>query len=173
MISKEMNDALNSQVNKEMYSSNLYLAMSAWLAEKGLPGFASWMRAQADEEYQHCMKIFDYIIERGGSVDLGEVAKPNAVWQTPLQVCEEVVSHEAEVTADINDLMDIAFNVKDHAAAAFLQWFVSEQVEEEASVGEVLDRMKMIGEQTAGLYHLDMELAKRTIAPIDGGANAN
>ncbi len=161
MISEKMNKAFNEQVNKEMHSSYLYLSMSAWLAENGLPGFATWMREQADEEYEHCMRIFDYILERGGSIDLTAVAAPKTKWKDVEEVVKDVVDHEAMVTGLINNLMDVALQEKDHAAMIFLQWFVAEQVEEEASVGEVLDKVRLVGTNSGALYHLDMELAKR------------
>ncbi len=161
MISEKMNKAFNKQVNEEMYSSYLYLSMSAWLTKNGLPGFGSWMRQQSDEEYDHCMRIFDYILERGGTVDLTAIAAPKTEWKDVKEVAEEVVAHEELVTGLINGLMDVAAAEKDHASAIFLQWFVSEQVEEEASVGEILDRVKLVGTDSGALYHLDMELSKR------------
>ncbi len=161
MLSKKMNDMLNDQVNKEMFSSYLYLSMSAWLAQNGLPGFAVWMRSQADEEYEHCMKFFDYIHERGGIVELGAVDAPRNKWNDVEEVAKEIFDHEKMVTGLINNLMDVALAEKDHATTIFLHWFVAEQVEEEASVGEILDRVKMIGKDSGALYHLDMELAKR------------
>lgn len=164
MLSEKMNDAFNDQVNKEMFSSYLYLAMSAWLAKNGLPGFAVWMRVQADEEYEHCMRIFDYILERGGHIQLSAVAAPQTEWKNVEDVVQEVVSHEAMVTGLINDLMNVALAEKDHAATIFLQWFVAEQVEEEANVGEVLDRVRLVGSDSGALYHLDMELAKRGVS---------
>jgi len=168
MISKTVNDAFNRQVNAELYSSYLYLAMSAWCSERSLVGFANWMRVQAKEELFHATKIFDYILERGGKVELDAIEKPESEWSSPLEVSEEVANHEAKVTGLINDLVDIAIQEKDHAANNFLQWFVAEQVEEEASAGEVLERMKMIGGDSAGMFVMDMELAKRVfVAPTE------
>lgn len=161
MISKKMNDALNAQVNAEMFSSYLYLSMSAWCNERSLTGFGNWMRVQAQEELFHGMKIYDYILERGGQVKLAAIDQPSADWESPLAVIEEVAQHEAKVTGLINDLMEVAILEKDHAANIFLQWFVEEQVEEEASVGEVLERLKMIGDASAGMFAMDMELGKR------------
>jgi len=161
MISKTVNDALNKQVNAEMFSSYLYLSMSAWCSERSLVGFVSWMRVQAKEELFHATKIFDYILERGGSIELETIEKPAATWDTALEISKEVANHEAKVTALINDLVDVAIQEKDHAANNFLQWFIAEQVEEEASVGEVLERMKMIGDDSAGMFVMDMELGKR------------
>ncbi len=165
MISKKMNAALNNQVNAEMFSSNLYLSMSAWFSERSLTGFANWMRVQVEEEQFHGMKIYDYILERGGSVSLGSIDKPESNWGSPLKVIKDVAKHEAKVTALVNDLVDVALEERDHAANIFLQWFVEEQVEEEASVGEVLDKMKMIGDDSAGMFAMDMELGKRVFNP--------
>lgn len=168
MISQKMNDALNEQVNAEMFSSYLYLSMSAWCSERSLSGFATWMRAQAQEELFHGMKIYDYILERGGSVDLKSIDQPSADWDSPLVIAQEVVNHEAKVTGLINDLVDVAMGEKDHATNIFLQWFVAEQVEEEASVGEVLERMKMIGDDSAGMFAMDLELGKRVFTlPVE------
>ncbi|MGW8193638.1 MAG: ferritin [Desulforhopalus sp.] len=168
MISKKMNDALNDQVNAEMFSSYLYLGMSSWCSERSLSGFANWMRVQAQEELFHAMKIYDYILERGGSVKLASIDQPPSDWSSPLAVIEEVANHEAKVTALINDLVEVAMAEKDHAANIFLQWFVAEQVEEEASVGEVFERMKMIGDDSAGMFAMDLELGKRVFTvPVD------
>ena len=164
MISKKMNDALNEQVNAEMFSSYLYLSMSAWCSERSLSGFANWMRVQAQEELFHAMKIYDYILERGGNVQLKTIDAPSSEWVSPLAIAEEVVHHEAKVTGLINDLVEVALADKDHAANIFLQWFVAEQVEEEDSVGEVFERMKMVGDDSAGMFAMDLELAKRVYA---------
>ena len=165
MISKKMNKAFNAQINAEMFSSYLYLSMSAWLAEKSLSGFSIWMRAQAQEELFHATKMYDYVIERGGSIKLDSIDKPKGSWQSPEDVIKDVVAHEAHVTGLINDLVDIALEERDHAANIFLQWFVKEQVEEEASVGDVYEKMKLIGGDSAGLFTLDMELGKRVFVP--------
>lgn len=160
-----MNVVLNEQVNAEMFSSYLYLAMSAWFSQRSLPGFANWMRVQAEEEQFHAMKIYDYILERGGSIELKSIDKPETKWESPLDVIGDVVAHEAKVTGLINDLMEVAIAQKDHAANIFLQWFVHEQVEEEDSVGEVCDRLKMIGNDSAGMFAMDLELGKRVFTP--------
>lgn len=165
MIGKKVNEAINAQINAEMFSSYLYLSMSAWLGQKNLGGFSSWMRVQAQEELFHAMKMYDYLIERGGVVQLGAIAEPKTFWESTYEVVEDVVGHEEKVTALINNLVDVAIAEKDHASNIFLQWFVTEQVEEEASVGGVLERMKMIKDDSAGLFALDMELAKRVFVP--------
>jgi ferritin len=167
MIAKKINDALNAQVNAELFSAYLYLSMSAWCSERSLTGFANWMRVQAQEEQFHAMKIYDYILERGGHVSLAAINKPSGTWDSPLAVIEETAQHEAKVTALINDLVALAIKEKDYAAHIFLQWFVTEQVEEEASVAGVLERLKMIGKDSAGMFAMDLELGKRVfVAPV-------
>jgi len=161
MISSKMNDAFNEQINAELFSAYLYLSMSAWFSDKSLSGFANWMRVQAMEEQFHAMKIYDYVLERGGCVDLNKIDKPETDWDETLIVLQEVAGHEAKVTGLINDLVDLAYSERDHASNIFLQWFVSEQVEEEASAGEIVEKAKMIGNDSAGLFALDMELGKR------------
>ena len=161
MISNNMCKALNDQVNAELFSSYLYLSMSSWFSERSLSGFASWMRVQAQEELSHAMKIYDYILERGGKIEFAAIEQPESEWKSAVVVVEEVAQHEAKVTGLVNDLVDVALSEKDHAANIFLQWFVAEQVEEEASVGEVFERMKMIDGDSAGMFAMDMELSKR------------
>ncbi len=165
MISKKMNEVFNGQVNAELYSSYLYLSMSTWFSEKSLSGFAGWMRAQAQEELFHSVKIIDYILERGGTVQLDTIEKPEGDWSSPLEVIQETAGHEAKVTGLINDLVDVALEERDHAANIFLQWFVAEQVEEESTVGEVVEKLKMIGGASAGMFHMDMEMGKRVFTP--------
>ncbi len=126
MISDKMCKALNNQVNAELFSSYLYLSMSSWFSERSLSGFASWMRVQAQEELTHGMKIYDYILERGGNVQLGAIEQPESLWKSAVEVVGEVAMHEAKVTGLINDLVDVALDERDHAANIFLQWFVSE-----------------------------------------------
>lgn len=168
MISEKMNSAFNAQINAEMFSAYLYLSMSAWLGSKSLSGFSSWMRAQAQEEMFHATKMYDYLIERGGTVELEVIDKPQTSWESPEAIMAEVVEHEAKVTGLINDLVDVAIAERDHAANIFLQWYVSEQVEEEASVGDVYEKMKRVAQDNPGLFSLDMELAKRVfVAPTE------
>lgn len=165
MISKKLNDALNGQINAELYSSYLYLSMAAWFSAKGLPGFAIWMRCQAQEELFHATKMFDYVNERGGKVALAAIAKPDSKWESPLAVLEQVAKHEEHVTRLINDLVNCALDERDHASNIFLQWYVTEQVEEEASVGEVLSKLKMVGKDSAGMFAMDLEMGKRVFTP--------
>ena len=161
MISEKMTKALNDQIVAELYSSYLYLQMSAYFADKNYTGMANWMKLQSDEEYQHAMKFFDYLLEVGAEVELGAIEKPDNKWDSPLAVFEAAHKHELHVTKLINDLTDIALSEKDHATNIFLQWFVTEQVEEVSTVEEIVQKFKMIGDNNAGLYMLDMELGGR------------
>ena len=161
MLKKKMLKALNNQVNAEMYSSYLYLSMESYFQSVSLSGFSSWMRGQVQEELFHGMKFYDYINERGGRVTLDTIAKPDSEWKTPLTAFERILKHEQLVTSMVNDLMDLAIAEQDHATQIFLQWFVSEQVEEEATVGEVVNKLRLIKNDSAGLFFLDAEMAKR------------
>ena len=161
MISKKMNGVLNGQINAELYSSYLYLSMSTWFSEKSLSGFASWMRSQAQEELFHSVKMLDYLLERGGNTVFEAIDKPDGNWSSPMEVMQETAAHEAKVTSMINDLVDVALEERDHASNNFLQWFVAEQVEEESSVGDIVEKMKMIGDDSAGMFAMDMEMGKR------------
>ena len=161
MISQKIQDAFNEQINAEYFSSILYLSMSAWLEGQGFKGMASWMRMQADEERFHALKFLDYIHERGGTVALAPIDGPRKEWGSPLEVFTESCEHEAKVTGLINKLMDLAIAENDHASKGFLQWFVDEQVEEEASVQEITDRLKMAGEHGGVMFMLDRELGQR------------
>ncbi len=160
-MKKKMEKALNKQVNAEMYSSYLYLAMESYFQSISLSGFAKWMRGQVQEEMFPGMKIYDYVHERGGRAQFDAIAKPETEWASPLAAFEHILAHEQGVTQLINDLIDVALDVRDHAAKAFLDWFIIEQVEEEATVGEIVDRLRLIGDDSSGLFLLDSELAKR------------
>jgi ferritin len=164
MINKKVETALNEQVNAEIYSSYLYLSMSSYFDSINLSGFAQWMKAQALEEMVHGMKIYDYILERGGRVLLTAIAAPPTEWADPVVAFAATLEHEQKVTGLINNLVDIAIVEKDHATNIFLQWFVSEQVEEEASVGAVLQKLEMVGGQGHGLFMMDRELSSRAPA---------
>lgn len=165
MLDKEMEDALNGQINAEMYSAYLYLAMSAYFQSISLTGFSSWMRVQAQEEMVHAMKFYDFINERGGRVALKPIDAPQAEWESPLAAFEGAYSHEQKVTGLINELVELALKKRDHATNIFLQWFVSEQVEEEDSANEVVEKIKLVGEAQGGLFMLDRELGQRTFTP--------
>ncbi|MDH4319794.1 MAG: ferritin [Desulfobulbaceae bacterium] len=164
-MKKEMEAALNAQINAEFYSSYLYLAMQSYFQSLSLSGFASWMRCQAQEELFHGIKFYNYVNERGGKVILEGIAKPDSIWTSPLQAFEQVLAHERKVTGLINDLVEVALNTKDHATNIFLQWFVTEQVEEEASAVGIVDKLRLIGNDSSGLFFLDAELAKRVFTP--------
>ncbi len=161
MISKKMEGALNEQINAELYSSYLYLAMAAHFESKSLDGMARWMSIQADEERGHAMRFYKHVLDRGGRVVLKEIAAPPADWKSPGAVFEAVLEHEKKVTAMIHKLADLAAELKDHAAANMLRWFVDEQVEEEATAAKIVDRFGMLGESKGGLLMLDKELGKR------------
>ena len=162
MLTETMQKALNGQLNAELYSSYLYLSMNAYFKSVNLDGFANWMYYQAQEELEHSMKFYDFIIQRGGKVVLTQVEAPPIEWDSPLAVFEATLAHEQKVTGLINDLVEIALEERDHASHIFLQWFVSEQVEEEESVGGVLEQLKLMGDAKGGLFMIDRELAKRS-----------
>jgi ferritin len=165
MLKEKMLKALNAQVNAEMYSSYLYLSMESYFQSVSLSGFSTWMRAQVQEELFHGMKIYDYICERGGRVALDAIKKPDSDWKSPLAAFKHILKHEQHVTELINDLMDLAIGEKDHATQNFLQWFVAEQVEEEAGVGEIVDKLKLSKDDTSGLFMLDAERGRRIFTP--------
>jgi ferritin len=161
MLSDRMEKALNGQVNAELYSSYLYLSMNAYFKSVNLDGFANWMYAQAQEELMHAMKIYDFINQRGGRTLLAAIEAPPDQWDSPLAVFEDTLKHEKKVTGLINSLVDIAMEERDHATQIFLQWFVTEQIEEEESVGNVLEQLKLLGDAKQGLFMMDRELATR------------
>ncbi len=161
MLSEKMQEVLNGQLNAELYSAYLYLSMSAYFQSLDLAGFANWMRVQTQEELVHAMKFHDYINERGGRVLLRSIESPPTEWTSPLAVFEYAYQHEQKVTGLINNLVDLSMEVKDHATTNFLQWFVSEQVEEEASANDVVRKLKLMGEAAGGMFMIDRELAQR------------
>ena len=161
MISQKIQKALNEQLNAEFYSSYFYLSMSAYFESKDLQGFAQWFRLQADEEYAHAMKIFDYVYQIGGEVKLMKIDGPKTNWDSFLEVFQDTFEHEQKVTKSINDLLELSYAEKDHATVNFLQWFVSEQVEEEATAQQNVKKMEMIGDDKAGLFMIDKELGGR------------
>jgi len=163
MISKNIQTALNKQLNAEFYSSYFYLSMSAYFEANDLQGFAKWFRMQADEEYAHAMKIFDYVYQVGGEVALQKIDGPKTKWNSFLEVFKDTFVHEQKVTKSINAIVDLAQREKDHATVNFLQWFVGEQVEEEATAQMNVKKMEMIGDSKSGLFMLDNELGSRTI----------
>jgi ferritin len=165
MLNNDMEKALNAQVNAEMYSAYLYLSMSAFFQSKSLSGFAGWMRVQAQEEMVHAMKLYDFINERAGRVILEQIEAPPTDWDSPLATFEAVYEHEQKVTGHINELVELALEKHDHATNIFLQWFVSEQVEEEDSANDVVEKIKLVGDAKGGLFMLDRELGQRVFTP--------
>jgi len=173
MLSKKMQGVLNKQVVAELYSAYLYLSMSAYFHSLNLGGFANWMRVQAQEEVTHAMKIFDFVNERGGRALLDTIEKPTTKWASPKAAFEAAYQHERKVTGMINKLLDLAVAESDHATNNFLQWFVSEQVEEEASADEVVQKLKLVGSAGGGMLMVDRELGQRVFTPpttTEGGA---
>lgn len=169
-MTDKMLKALNEQINEELFSSYLYLSMSAYFEDMNLNGFANWMRVQAQEELAHAMKFFDFINERGGRVHLKNIAEPKKEWASTLEAMEETLEHEKHISKCIDNLVNLAIEEKDHAANNFLQWFVAEQVEEEASANEILQQVKMTEGKGAGLFMIDKELKGRTfVPPVDNG----
>lgn len=165
MISKKMQDALNEQVTAEFYSAHLYLSMSAFLESIDLPGLANWMRVQYQEEVTHAEKIYDHVIERDGRAIVKSFDSPPTEWESPLDLFQAAYEHEQKVTGLINTLVDTAIAESDHASQVFLQWFVNEQVEEEASVKAVIQQFKLLGDSRAGLFQIDRELGQRVFVP--------
>lgn len=169
MINEKMEKAFNDQINKELYSEYLYLSMKAYFERLNLKGFVNWFSVQVQEEHAHAMGMFDYVHERGGEVELEAIEKPETNWASPLVCFEQVLEHEEFVTSRINALMDVADEVKDRAALSFLDWYLKEQVEEEANVGGVLATLRLIGDDKKALLMLDRELAARTfVQPVIG-----
>ncbi|MBN2311264.1 MAG: ferritin [Candidatus Hydrogenedentes bacterium] len=169
MISKKMEKALNKQINLELYSAYIYAAMAADFDAKNLPGFAQWMKAQTQEEVAHAMKFYGYVNEAGGRVVLDAIEKPPASYASPLKAFEASLKHERVVTKSIYHLVDLAKEESDHATSVFLQWYVAEQVEEEAHADAILQRLKMVGEAGHGILMIDRELGQRQSAPAPGG----
>jgi ferritin len=161
MIDKPMQEALNNQINAEQYSAQLYLAMSAAMEAKSFRGFAHWLRAQAAEESTHAMKLIDFVLERGGKLELQAIAAPPLAFGGPIGLFEEALKHEQSITAKINALFELARKGKDYASEITLQWFVTEQIEEEANTGLIVDRLHAVGDQGGAIWYLDKELGKR------------
>lgn len=162
MLSERMEEMLNKQVTAEFYAGYLYLAISGDMDAKGLPGIANWYYVQYQEELWHAIKIYRYILERGGTIELGQVDKPPKSWDTPMDAAQAGLEHEKLVTAMINDLVDLAQKEKDHATNNFLQWYVEEQVEEEANAEENIARLELVDKSGGGgLFMVDREMGQR------------
>ncbi len=161
MLSKTMQDALNEQIQKEYHSSYLYLAMAAYCEASNLPGSAAWMRIQSQEELKHAMKLYDHIVDRGGRVMLQAIQQPPVEYKSALDIFEKALAHEQLVTASIHKLYALSLKENDYPAQIMLQWFVTEQVEEEKSAGLVVEQLKAVGESKTSLMLLDRHLGKR------------
>jgi ferritin len=173
MISRKMEKAINEQINAELYSAYLYLAMAAHFQALNLPGFANWMRVQTQEETAHAIKFYDFVLQRGGRVTMTAIAAPPVKWDSPLAAFQHTYEHETKVTERINQLTDAALAEKDHATHNFLQWFISEQVEEEANANQLVQKLTLMGNDKSALFMLDRELAARVfINPLTAAGAA-
>ncbi len=161
MLAKSLEDAMNAQITNEMFAANQYLAMSAYLEDRSLPGFAHWMRVQDEEEREHAMKFYDFIHDRGARATIGAVPQPVVTFDSPLDVFQKALAHEQNVSGQINNIYALAVRENDFASQAFLNWFVAEQVEEEKNAQQLIDTLKMIGERGDALVMLDRELGTR------------
>ncbi len=161
MITKKMEKALNGQINKEFYSAYLYLAMSAYCNKLNMPGAEHWFRMQYDEEVIHMTKMFDYVMQHGGDAHLMQIDEPPREFGSILGAFEASLAHEQFVTKLINELLDVAVEERDHASQVFLQWFITEQVEEEANVDEIVQRLKLAGDNGGAVMMLDDKLLQR------------
>jgi len=168
MLKKEITEALNEQINKEIFSAYLYMAMSSYTNDLALKGFANWFMVQYHEEMFHAMKMYEYIQSQGESVELKAIEAPQTTFESPLDVFEKTLEHEQVVTRSINDLMNLAIDQRDHATKIFLEWYVTEQVEEEDTASDMIAQLKMIGDDPHALLMMDRELAARTSGmPLD------
>ncbi len=166
MIKQTVADALNRQINNEFFSAYLYLGMSAYCESLGLRGAASWFMAKQREEQVHAMKVYRYVLDQGAGVELQAVARPPQEPDGLLDALEKTLAHERGVTETINALMDVAVAERDHASQIFLQWFVTEQIEEEAVVNDILNRLRLVGGQGEGLFLIDNELERQAAAMV-------
>jgi ferritin len=162
MFSKVVQDKMNQQIMHEMYSAYMYLSMSAHCESVNLPGFAKWLRMQANEEMEHAMKFYDFIHERNGKVVLLTIDQPPSEFGTPLEIFEQVYAHEQKVTGLINGIYEVSLKENDYPSQIFLHWFIEEQVEEESNSSQILETLKMIGDSANGLFMLDRQLGKRS-----------
>ena len=160
-MNETIEQALNNQINEELNSYYIYLSMEAYFESESLDGFATWMELQAQEEVEHAMRIFRFVNQRGGRVKLQPIEEPKQSWDSPLEAFEDAYEHEQYITKTINDLVDLAEEKDDKATLNMLDWFVEEQVEEEDSTGEVVDKLKMVGDSGSGLLALDRSLGER------------
>ncbi len=170
MISKKLQNAINDQINKELYSEYLYSSMRAWFADQNLDGFANWMNVQTKEEHAHGMGLYQYLLDRGGKVILKGLETPPSEFKTPLNAFKMTLDHEHFITKSINELMDLAIKENDHAMKSFLQWYVDEQVEEESNDEKIIKKLTLVEGRPEGLLMIDAELAARVfVAPLISG----
>lgn len=170
MLSDKLQAALNDQIRAEYHSGYLYLAMAAYMENLNLDGSAHWMRLQAQEELMHGMKLFDYVIDQGARVKLQTVEAPPVDWDTPLACFEAALAHEKMMTEGINTLANLAIDERDHATNNLMQWYIAEQVEEEATVDDICAKLRLVGKDGAGLFMIDRELKQRVLAPDPAAA---
>ena len=161
MIHKSIEDALNTQINLEQYSSQLYVAMSAHCDSKSFRGFGHWLRVQAQEETAHAMKLVTFVLDRGGQLELKPLPAPPKDFGSIIQVFEKILEHEKSITTSINALFELSRQQKDYASEITLQWYVTEQVEEEANVGQIVEQLRAVGEKGGGIWYLDSRMGKR------------
>ncbi|WP_297439349.1 ferritin [Thermococcus sp.] len=161
MLSERMLKALNEQLNRELYSAYLYFSMAAYFEDMNLEGFANWMKAQAEEELGHALRFYNYIYDRNGRVELKEIEKPPKEWDSPLAAFEAAYEHEKFITRHIHELAALAEEEKDYSTRAFLEWFINEQVEEEANVKKIVDKLKFAKDSPQVIFMLDQELGQR------------
>jgi len=171
MVKQEVQDAINDQIRAEFYASYLYLGMMTYFEARSLPGFGHWMRLQAKEEVTHAMRLVDFLLDRGGHVDLQTIERPKLEYESPLDVMRSALAHEEKVTASINDLYALAVAHNDYPAQVLMQWFVSEQVEEEKNAGEIVDQLELAAGSASALFVLDGRLADRI--PQAAGASTD
>lgn len=172
MIKPVVAEALNAQVNEELYSAYLYAAMAAYFEDKSLKGFSSWMRVQADEELAHARRIIDHLYDRSARVEFKAIAEPKKEWGSPLEAFEDAYKHECHISECINKISTLAAKENDHATHNFLEWFVAEQVEEEANADDMVQQLKLVEGAPGGLFLLDREAAQRagaSVVPGTGG----
>ncbi len=170
MLKPNVLEKLNQQINAELYSAYLYYSMAGYFESINLKGFANWMTIQAQEELTHVARFFDYVNDRSARVNMRAVDAPRNDWPSPLAAIEEVYEHECAISEKINECVTLALEKHDHPTNSFLQWFVAEQVEEEAAADTIVQSLKLIGDNTSGLFLLDVELAKRVFVPPPAGA---
>ena len=163
MINKTVEEGINQQIKHELDSAYTYLSMSAYCQSISLSGFAHWLRLQYEEELSHAMRLYDFLNDRGGRVNLRAIEKPAAEFGSPLELFKQVLEHELKVTRLIHELYELAISEKDYPAQVELQWFITEQVEEEATVRDIIDQLKLVGEQGTALHRMDRQLGKKGV----------